>query len=440
MNETVAVTVILTFAQLVQAGLNIFFFSHVLSPKYSWMKIVCGMMALQGVYLCSAQALNLNGLIRWMGAVMLQLAIAKLFFRNSWKVSIFSVGVQYILAFTGEFATELFIRILYPGQQGLPTPIMQAVGNAFFCLPYGLCIFLFCQFWKRNSSEISEKNIYATLAFPVLPFFLLSAAAYFLLVCLSRWNNVLIPAMNVVAGAFLCLGAAAIMFRMFSEMAKKDQLADQLKLLERQSRLELAYYTALDEKTREVRKIRHDFNNQLQTAYSVFAQGRPEEAQKHLQQLERRIEEASPVYFCGNPILNALLWDKQKEAKARQVAFQADVRLPEETGIEQIDLCSVFSNLLDNAAEAAASCEKGGVSVQAYEQSGYCVVRVENTIPAETAPERKEKRTARGEGHGYGIPILKSICRKYGGTFRVKREAGKYQTVVTLKLGQEERP
>ena len=172
-----------------------------------------------------------------------------------------------------------------------------------------------------------------------------------------------------------------------------DQLADQLKLLERQSRLELAYYTALDEKTREVRKIRHDFNNQLQTAYSVFAQGRPEEAQKHLQQLERRIEEASPVYFCGNPILNALLWDKQKEAKARQVAFQADVRLPEETGIEQIDLCSVFSNLLDNAAEAAASCEKGGVSVYLILAfaTGGCVDTISKFFSVYGSPENQER-------------------------------------------------
>ena len=433
MNDAVFSDVILIFAQIIQAALNILFYSAILTPKYSVRRCFAGMMLIQTAYLCTAQIISLDNLFRWLGAVLLQLLIGRIFFRNFWKMVIFSVGVLYILAFTGEFTAELFIRIVFPDQYGLPSPVMRAAGNAFFCVPYALCILLFRQFWKRNEAKMAEKNIYATLFFPVLPFFLLSAVAYFLLVCLSRWNNVLVPAINVISGALFCVGTAVIMFRMFSEMTKKDQLADQLKLLERQSRLELAYYTALDEKTREVRRLKHDFNNQLQTAYSIFAQGNHAEARTYLSQLEQRVRETGPAYYCANPIVNAILWDKEKTARDRGVTFQAKVSLSEQTGLAKVDLCSVFSNLLDNAIEAAGCCAGGRVSVQAYVQGGYCVVRVENSISEnrDIVSGRKEKKP----GHGYGIPILKSICEKYDGTYSAGQRNGCYQAVIMLKSG-----
>ena len=171
MNDAVFSDVILIFAQIIQAALNILFYSAILTPKYSVRRCFAGMMLIQTVYLCTAQIISLDNLFRWLGAVLLQLLIGRIFFRNSWKMVIFSVGVLYILAFTGEFTAELFIRIVFPDQYGLPSPVMRAAGNAFFCVPYALCILLFRQFWKRNEAKMAEKNIYATLFFRYFLFF-----------------------------------------------------------------------------------------------------------------------------------------------------------------------------------------------------------------------------------------------------------------------------
>jgi sensor histidine kinase regulating citrate/malate metabolism len=56
--------------------------------------------------------------------------------------------------------------------------------------------------------------------------------------------------------------------------------------------------------------------------------------------------------YCSHPVVNAVLTQKCVLAELMDISMDIDVYVPDDSEIQSIDLCSVFSNLLDNAIEA----------------------------------------------------------------------------------------
>ena len=64
--------------------------------------------------------------------------------------------------------------------------------------------------------------------------------------------------------------------------------------------------------------------------------------------------------FCENQIADVVLSSKAGEAAGRGIRFTVSAPLPPELPVEDVDLMSLLSNLLDNALEAAGQAEDPG--------------------------------------------------------------------------------
>ena len=159
----------------------------------------------------------------------------------------------------------------------------------------------------------------------------------------------------------------------------------------------------------------------------MLAQGNRKEAQELLCQLEERIEASSPVCYCSNPVINALLWDKGKEARIRGIVFQTDVKLTEQTGVEISDLCSIFSSLLDERIQASSRMKgEQRIFVSAYQKEGVCVIQAEHTGGMEN---QAENESAENETDSRFL-VLQEVIRRYRGSMaREKTREGIQQTV-----------
>ena len=108
--------------------------------------------------------------------------------------------------------------------------------------------------------------------------------------------------------------------------------------------------------------------------------------------------------------------------------------------VEEIDLCSLFGNLLDNAIEACTKIDEGkprSVAMKAYSKGGYQVVRVENTYsPAHLNKDFLKTSKSDGKNHGFGMKVIDKISKKYGGEVRTEITDEKVNITVYLSLEQ----
>lgn len=139
--------------------------------------------------------------------------------------------------------------------------------------------------------------------------------------------------------------------------------------------------------------------------------------------------------YSDNPIVNAVLYSKQKRCEDLNIHFEADIGISGDK-MSDIDTVGLLGNLLDNAIEAAEKVETGEryVRIKAITRGDVWSIRVENAKPEKLSPKKRKFKTTKmdKENHGLGIGIIRKIVKKYEGIIEVTEDAGNYRVTVTM--------
>ena len=99
------------------------------------------------------------------------------------------------------------------------------------------------------------------------------------------------------------------------------------------------------------------------------------------------------------------------------------------------DLCSLFSNLLDNAANAVDSLGPSQKTI--YLSSGLegnvFTVRCENPYPG----EESIRPSHRPDGHGLGLSILEALAKRHNGELIITTKDDTFTATVWLFVSSD---
>ena len=178
-----------------------------------------------------------------------------------------------------------------------------------------------------------------------------------------------------------------------------------------------------------LRSQRHDFMNHLQVVYSLMEMNEYKEAQDYMEQVYQDIQRVSRALKTASPALNALLASKLSECEERGIYAGLDIRSDyEQLAMPDWELCRVFSNLIDNAMDAAADGEAPKVHIETTETLQNYRFEIRNTGPQIDRKMRDKLFIAgfstKGDGRGMGLVIVKTIIESYGGALSLSSESG----------------
>lgn len=163
-----------------------------------------------------------------------------------------------------------------------------------------------------------------------------------------------------------------------------------------------------------------------------------EEAKVYFGKLSGRMD-AGQRQFCKNGIVNALLNVKYNEATGLGIDVFFHISIDEMLGIDEISLCTLFANTLDNAIEACAKIEElreRKISVKArYTENGYFCYEIVNS-KVNAVREKKGKFLTDKEdkkSHGLGLAGVRETVEKYNGTMDVSYTEGEFRVVVLIE-------
>lgn len=237
----------------------------------------------------------------------------------------------------------------------------------------------------------------------------------------------------LLAGILIvCAAADFALLRTISDAGRKAELEATNQMLEKQLDTQLSHYTALTSQYEINRRIRHDILHHVNTIQYLLANGQQQEATEYAGQFLAENQRGSQLGQCDNPVVDAFLYGRVKEAETRGVVVDPNVILPSELPVSNTDLIIVFGNLMDNAVEACAKVECPTIQINAHVEKGYLVITESN--PSVPEPERHKQRRIPELERGVGMHILKSIAEKYHGSCVGETHDGQYFISVFLRL------
>ena len=217
--------------------------------------------------------------------------------------------------------------------------------------------------------------------------------------------------------------------------SQNEKLREELRMQEYQNSVNLEYYKNVEQNSVEARKIRHDLANMVQTAYEIMENGTEsdkESAKKMFAQLKTEVSDIKIERFCQNTLVNAIASNKADECRKNDIDFDFDLRVPEDLGIEEVDICKAYVNIFDNAINAAKAIDgKRYVKIKSFtdESDGMLYITGENNV----APDYEDKKKSRTGEHGYGLRILRDTAEKYGGRLVTSDKGNTFTVVMTMK-------
>lgn len=364
-----------------------------------------------------------------------------------------------------KFRTKAFVAITIFALESCTTALLVPILNALgigsntpeanliltpFLLVYTIIFIAFTYFRKRKleGGSIRPASMLAFIIFPLSQMLLLDTC----LILLNHFdwateNNPLslfkdrdrTMLMIFAIVAVFSIAADVILFYVMNRSSQNEKLREELKMQEYQNSVNLDYYKNVEKNSVEARKIRHDLANMVQTACEIMENGTDsdkESAKKMLSQLKAEVADIKIERFCQNTLVNAIASNKAAECRKNDIDFDFDLRVPEDLGIEEVDICKAYVNIFDNAINAAKAIDgKRYVKIKSFTNpdDGMLYISGENDI----APDYEEKKKARTGEHGYGLKILRDTAEKYGGRLVTDDKGDTFTVVMTMRAAAD---
>ena len=194
---------------------------------------------------------------------------------------------------------------------------------------------------------------------------------------------------------------------------------------------DIAYYAILDRQNEQLKTIIHDEKNHLATIKSLSDN---KEINDYIDRLCGEIKVSSLFGNTENKMLDLVLNKYSYICENDDIRFNVTAKTANLTFIENTDLVTVMSNMLDNAVEAAKVSAEKYIDLSINRTNGFDIITCTNSC--DKAPDAKGDvlNTTKNDGvfHGLGVKSIKKIVSRYKGSFEWSYDMNEKEFVVYI--------
>lgn len=192
---------------------------------------------------------------------------------------------------------------------------------------------------------------------------------------------------------------------------------------------------------KETARARHDFKQIVRTIGVMTADNDIEGLKNYIKKYTDIMPENDTRHYCTNNAVNALLNHYAHSAVTNDINTNWEIDLPENTGINDTDLCITVGNILDNAVTACCGMTDGERYIKMtikVRNGSYLYIIVVNSFNGNVRQKDDRYLSTSRKGSGIGLSSVSNIAEQNGGTAHFYHKENEFFSEVMMKVSKNE--
>ena len=188
-------------------------------------------------------------------------------------------------------------------------------------------------------------------------------------------------------------------------------------------------------------EVHHEIRHHLNALSAYLKQEDYTGAWQYIHKFADDAEQVPFVTYTANTLVNSILSEFSERARRCNAETEYNVIISSKLNMEDIDLCRILTNILENAVEGCTkvSEERRFIRLNLLSKGNFLFIKCEN------ACDENRLRTANGKykstkndigKHGYGLKIIREIAEKYNGILSIQAHNGIFAVTTNLCLDE----
>ncbi|MDU4934527.1 MAG: ATP-binding protein [Peptostreptococcaceae bacterium] len=228
------------------------------------------------------------------------------------------------------------------------------------------------------------------------------------------------------------------LINIIGSIIRSNNLNVENRIIKEKMDMQYNHYLTVKEEQMKVRKLYHDMNNHISCIQHIY--GRGDSAEEYINSIKYELDNLNSVFLTENMILDSILNEKKKICDKNNIELFVDINFDRCEFIEMIDVCSIFSNLLDNAIEACYKIDDKKMNrfirIKGTIVNKFFVIKCENSKVNEIKLANNNVRTDKKDIflHGIGISSIKTSVEKYNGEVSIDYSNDNFTAKIYIPL------
>lgn len=366
--------------------------------------------------------------------LVLNLIIPAVFCIRKWASAISLSAFLYIVLIFADMLTltisQYFLEI--PFYSSVSSLLAAFAPYMFYlrCLYLGvLTLFLIplSFFWKQFHKQ---RMHYTLWLFPFLIFqcVMLALAEYTVILA----NQTSIPLMLFLAliAVLSCLAMCTVLWIYLINNKQHLAMLHHIELKSYQRSLQ-NQADRVQEAERQISSLREELKSKVEHICLQLSLHHPEIAQDQIKSAAQFVKQYTSNPFCENNIVNAVMQSQSAHCKKCGIHLDAFLDLPQDMCINGVELCSIFSNIMDNAIDACSLLpqDQRKIYIHAAIKQGFLIIKETNPcLSHATSPAKPSNHS------GLGLGILEELAQRRNGEIHIDRDETQFCITIWLQV------
>jgi signal transduction histidine kinase len=369
------------------------------------------------------------------GLMLLSIIAVSFSYKSNFFTKVFTSTIIVVLIILAEMLTGVIIAaITKVSVEIITSNIFYYLQGVLFSKALLLILVKIVQYRKLSTYSKVSKTLF-------VPIFALPISTVLIIYVVSKYAYSLVDTASVAwvaVSVVLLVSSNILVFYLFEKQLMQDEETKKSTLIQQQLQYQTQYFKELSDKYKLSNKTVHDTKNQLFAISAAISDNNVDMAKSKIDELCKNAAGGENSIRTGNDALDALINTKYNNNKELNIKFKHNIVIHSKNQIDNIDLCIIVGNALDNAIEACSKIDRNTekeIVLKIRQVKEY--LAIEMTNPTSENIEKVNGRLVSGkkekELHGFGMQSMEEIVNKYNGNLSYSQNNGLFSLKIYVQ-------